>query len=229
MNTAKARICFIKKEETKTMPLDRFHYNYLYIGKKRCDLTLLNENVFPLVMDALNPLLAHTDIKKCRVTVNQYAGNKSVNFGKQKWDKISLQPVFQNYNNHAENGNFHFLFLKAEFPSIKSAYKQQESVDIYLSVENDLFIGRARSDGDCGLFLSLREDIYGNAGEELVAQTLNDIYKIFDEAKVLFHKRKWWGGSKTESALHEVAAYRAVHNLYSANYSQWAEINMRSS
>ncbi len=207
------------------MAVDALHYNYLFVGKKCCDLTLLNDKVFLLIMDEVNPLLNYTNRKKCRISVCQYANQKEVKCGRPKWTKESLLPICQNINLYAGNDSFYFNFLSAEFPSIKSAYKQKNTVDIYLYLENDLCWGKVKSEGDCGLFISLREDIFEAAGEMLVMQVLENIYQIFDSAKVFFCKRSWWSNSsKEESALQDVAAWRIVDKLYKSNYGNWFEI-----
>jgi hypothetical protein len=57
------------------------------------------------------------------------------------------------------------MHITAEFPSIDAAYKRGDSVEVYLDIENDSPYGRRKSDGECGLFLSLREDVFMAAGE----------------------------------------------------------------
>ncbi len=211
------------------MSLGALHYNYLFIGKKFCDLTVLNDNVFPLIVDAVSPLLAYTNIKKCRISTCQSVNQKEIKLGRRRWDNESLLPICQNYKQYPENESFHFGYLTAEFPSIESAYKQKETVDIYLHLENDLVWGKVKSDGDCGLFISLREDIFEAASETLVIQVLKNLYEIFDNAKVLFYKRSWWSNSgNEESALQDVAAWRAIELLYAKNYSKWTEIDLKT-
>jgi hypothetical protein len=68
------------------MALDIMHYNYLFAGSKRCDLTLLNAAVYPKIMDAVAPVLRHTDIKKGKVSIIQYANRKQVKAGRLRWD-----------------------------------------------------------------------------------------------------------------------------------------------
>ncbi|MEC0090796.1 hypothetical protein [Paenibacillus macquariensis] len=213
----------------KELSLGSLHYNYLFIGKKFCDLTVLNDNVLPLIVDAVSPLLAYTNIKKCRISTYQNVNQKEIKLGRPRWDNESLLPICQNYKQYPENESFHFHCLSAEFPSIKSAYKLNETVDIYLYFENDLFWGKVKSDGDCGLFISLREDIFEAASETLVIQVLKILYEIFDNAKVLFYKRRWWSNSKNEeSALQDVAAWRAIGLLTAENYNKWTEIDLEN-
>lgn len=210
------------------MALETQHNNYLFVGKKHCDFTLLNKDVFPLIMDAVNPLLSFTNIKKCRITAHQIANTKTVKFGRPRWSKEGLMPIIQNYEQYTEEDDFHFLHLVAEFPSVVSAYNRKETVDIYIYLENDLFWGKAKSDGDCGLFLSLRNDIYENTGENLVMQVLKQLSKLFDEVKILTCQRTWWSKSKNEeSALQDVCAWRVHNKQYSKNYSNWKEITFK--
>ena len=211
------------------MSLGSIHYNYLFIGKKHIDLTLLNDSIFPQIIEAINPLLAFTNVKKCKIAADQYVNQSKIKLGRPRWDMESLMPICQNYKQYPDSGSFHFGFLSAEFPSIESAYKRQDTVDIYLYIENDLFWGKLKSDGDCGLFLSLREDIFELAGEALIRQVLQNIYKIFDSGKVLFHKRVWWSKSKKEeSALQDVMPFRAVDKLYKSNYEKWSELDCKT-
>lgn len=203
------------------------HYNYLFIGKKYCDLTLLNEKVFPLIMNALTPLLAHTDTKKCRILPNQYVNHKEIKLGRLPWNKEKLSEICSNYKQYQNNGSFNFGFLSAEFPSIKVAYKNNKTVDIYLYFENDLFWGKVKSDGDCGLFISLREDIFQAAGDITITQVIKNIHEIFDDAYVLFSKRSWWNNSRyEESALQDVAAWRAIDKLYAKYYESWTKLDL---
>lgn len=203
------------------------HYNYLFIGKKYCDLTLLNEKVFPLIMNAITPLLDHTDIKKCRILPNQYVNNKEIKLGGLPWNKEKLSEICSNYKQYQNNGSFNFGFLSAEFPSIEVAYKNNKTADIYLYFENDLFWGKVKSDGDCGLFISLREDIFQAAGETKVMQVIKNIHEIFDNAYVLFSKRSWWSDTENEeSALQDVAAWRAIDKLYAKYYESWIKLDL---
>jgi hypothetical protein len=76
------------------MALNIMHYNYLFVGNKRCDLTLLNAAVYPEIMDAVAPVLRHTNIKKGRISTIQYANRKPVKAGWLRWDLDSpgVQP-----------------------------------------------------------------------------------------------------------------------------------------
>ncbi len=206
------------------MSLSRLHYNYLFIGKKYCDLTVLNDNVFPILMDAVNPLLAYTNIKKGRIACDQWVNCEEIKLGRPRWSKESLLPICQNFRQYPDNDTFRFGSITAEFPSIDSAYKRKETVDIYFYFENDLIHHKVKAGGDCGFFISLREDIFEAAGEALVMQVLKNIYSLFDSAKVLFHKRTWWSNSKNESALHDVAPWRAIDEDLSSRYRNWVEI-----
>lgn len=141
-------------------------------------------------MEILNPLLSYTNIKNAKISAIQIGNRKYLKFGRPRWETDSLKPILESHHSFKEN--FSFTCLQAEFPSIVSAYKKDETVDIYLSAENDDCWGKIVSDGTCGLFLSLREDIYEKAGEALVTDVLCKIRALFDEVKVLFRKRTWW-------------------------------------
>lgn len=211
------------------MSLGALHYNYLFVGKKYCELTLLNDDVFLLIMDAISPLLTYTNIKKGRILSEQHVNQSKIKLGKPRWEKEAILQICKNYKQYLDNDSFHFGFLTAEFPSIESAYKQKETVDIYLHVENDLYWGKIKSDGDCGLFISLREDIFQAAGETLVMQVLRNIYEIFDEAKILFYKRSWWSNSENEeSAMQDVAPWRFIDKLCTKKYSKWSELDLNT-
>jgi len=205
------------------MSLERIHYNYLIIGKKYVDLTLFDNQIFSQLLDIVHPLSAFTDIKKCKVSTLQYADKKKVKLGRLRWNNESFALLNQNVQQYRDNDSFHFLCTIAEFPSVDSAYKRQETVDIYLMIENDMPFGRVKSGGDCGIFLSLREDIYENAGDVFVSQTMQQLCNLFDNHKVLFQKRKWWT-NHGESGLQDVAAYRAVDKLTSGLYENWTEL-----
>ena len=209
------------------MSLDALYYNYIFVGKKYCDLTLLNDSVFPLILNAVSPVLAYTNIKKCRVSSEQYVNQRKIKLGRMHWNKKTLLPICQNYKKYPGNNSFHFGFLKAEFPSIEAAYKKKETVDIYLQIENDLPLGRVNSDGDCGVLVSLREDIIEADSGALVIQALKYLYEIFNNVKALFCKRSWWSASKDEErAMRDVAAYRAIDKLSAQHYSDWIEIDL---
>lgn len=209
------------------MSLGSKHYNYLFIGKKYCDLTLLNDKVFPLIMDEVNPLLSYTNRKKCRVYVLQYDNEKVVKCGRPRWTKESILPICRNVNHSADKSKFSFIFIDAEFPSIESAYNKGNTVDIFLRVENSFEFGDMVPQYDCGLFLSLREDIFEAAGEALVKRVLENIFRIFDSAKVLFHKRSWWShATNEESGLQDVRASFATNEMYSYKYANWVEMDL---
>lgn len=217
------------------------HYNYLFIGEKHCELTLLNEQMFLQIVEILRPLLAYIDTKKCKIGTYQHLNGQQVKFGRLRWASESLVLFFESHKNIKDNDKLYSNFFTAEFPSIDAAYKRAESVEIYIHIENDSFYGRAKSDGDCGLFLSIREDIYDRAGEMVVKQTIRELYMLFDKCKVLFHKRTWWCydnvekiGNATvsvqakneEGALQDVAPYRAIDKLYSKYYKYWTEYTL---
>jgi len=207
------------------MSLEQIHYNYLIIGKKHGDLTLFDNQIFSQLLDIMDPLLVFTDTKKCKVSALQYANRKKVKLGRLRWNNESFALLNQNVQQYHDNDSFYFLHTIAEFPSIDSAYKQHKTVDIYLKVENDSFQGRVKSDGDCGIFLSLRNDVFEKAGDALMAQTIQQLCKLFDSYKVLFQKRKWWA-THGESGLQDVAAYRAADKLTAGLYANWAELTI---
>jgi hypothetical protein len=215
------------------------HYNYLFMGNKRCDLTLLNAAVYPKIMDTVAPVLRRTDVKKGKISIIQYANRKQVKAGRPRWDRGSLSPVLQNCEQYDDS--FHFTHITAEFPSIAAAYKRGDSVEVYLDVENDSPYGRRKSVGGCGLFLSLREDVFTTVGETVVTDVLRSLYSLFDEMKLLFRKRRWWayaedvvvdGGvihaplKNEESALQDISAARYRDKLYAKNYTNWVEMGM---
>jgi hypothetical protein len=128
------------------------HYNYLFVGNKRCDLTLLNAAVYPEIMDVVAPVLRYTNIRKGKISTIQYANRKQVKAGRLRWDLGSLSPVLQHCEEYDDS--FRFIHITAEFPSIDAAYKRGDSVEVYLDVENDSPYGRRKSEGACCLFLS---------------------------------------------------------------------------
>lgn len=212
------------------MSLTRMHYNYMIVGKKHSDLTLLHDKVFPLIFKKTEPILEHTNIKKCRVSALQNGG--SIKLGRLKWSLESLIPVCENYKNYEK---FYFTTLYAEFPSIDVSYKNNESTEVYIQAENDSFWGNIKSEGDCGIFISIREDIYDKIGKEKAESVIKDLQSLFDEYKTIYHKRTWWyshsikeqfDNESEEQALQDVAPYRYTDKLTSKLYKNWKEIKL---
>ena len=212
------------------------HFNWLFVGKRHCALTLLNEAVFPVLLGELSPLLA-TDVGKAKVSVRQSPAWR----GRVRWSVESLTPALTAHRLAPDPARFGFFGVTAEFPSLAVAWKRQESVQAYVSVENDGFHGRVASDGQCGLFVSLREDVHAAVGEAVATQALRRIAGLFDEVRVLFRRRPWWvyadveklpgatigvGPGDDETALQDVAAWRATDKLYSKYYTHWTPLEL---
>lgn len=206
------------------------HYNYLLIGKKHIPMTILNETIFFEIKKMLLPILEKTNIAKVRINVIQYADKKQ---GRLSWKDEKLLPVINEYKN--ESGDFSFSHLSAEFPSIDSAYKNGTTSEVFIVFENDKYLGKINSEGECGFFLSLREDIFESLGKDKVLETVKSISSLFDECKILYHKRTWWysfdikeqlDNESEEEALQDVSPYRALDNLTKKLYSNWVEIKL---
>jgi hypothetical protein len=222
------------------MSLESQHFCYLFIGKKAGDLTLLNELAFLQIVEIMRPLLALTDIRKGKINVSQYAERKRVKFARLRWTDEGFASVCQSVRlGHGEE-SFRYNRFSVEFPSLDSAYKRQETPEITLKIENDTIYGRVISEGDCGLFLSMREDVYEKAGQELMQRVLREIRALFDECRLLFRKRPWWmyessqknmgstvsvSAKDEEGALQDVMPCRAIDKLYMKKYVNWTELD----
>lgn len=210
--------------------IDNIHYNYIIIGIDDKPYTLLNEENVKYIYEAFLPLVAFTDIKKARISTVQYAResgspNKSrVKIGKRKWILSDLEYIFSRYKTYPPD-DFNSLYLSTQFPSVESAYKKKTTSEILLNIENDGCWGKMHSEGECGLLLSIREDIFDKMGEELVMDFLRKITSLLKESIVIFKKRGFFGGNNVESMM-DASASRYRDPLYKKKYKDWEVLDL---
>ncbi len=210
--------------------INNVHYNYIIIGKCKAEYTLLNENLIGFIYSAFSPLSAYTDIKKARISTIQYAKKEGDKYstktktGRIKWDLSALQNLCTSYKNYL-SGNFNFLNLKAEFPSITSMYEKGTTSEIIFEIENDGCYGRNFAEGECGIVLSIRDDIYEKAGEIIVEEFLRQIVSLLQECTVIFKKRGFFTDGKSGSMM-DVNASRYTDPLYKSVYQDWEKLSL---
>lgn len=158
-----------------------FHYNFIILGKSKCDYTLLNSETFQAIIRLTDPILVDCDLQNSKVSALQLIRNnpddpyfKNAKNGRLRWSVKSLLPVLERHR-LLPPGDICLSCLDAEFPRIALAGRRGMSCEVFLRIFNDDPQGRARSDGDCGLLLSLREDIWLRLGEETVSRFLLEI------------------------------------------------------
>ena len=217
---------FCNKEEE--MP-KQFHYNFIVLGKMDCPYTLLNEAIFPTIMHLAEPVVGGFS-KDGKVTAVQLVREdpgdshfKNAKNGRLRWSEKSLRPVLEKQHQYPP-GDVLFISLAAEFPSIAVADKQGRSCEAYLRIGNDEPHGRPRSDGDCGLLLSLREDIWRGSGADAARQFLGGICRLVREAKVLFRKRPFLAKADIGyNSLQDIIFSHFRNPALNPLYSGWKE------
>lgn len=208
------------------------HYNYIIIGNNDKPYTLLNEENLKFIYQAFSSLAAYTDIRKAKISTIQYARDPEkidrksrVKIGRVKWIESDLAALFSKYKAYPQD-DFNSLYLSVEFPSVESAYKKQTTSEIMLNIENDNCWGKMISNGECGLLLSVREDIFDKMGEKIVLEFLKNITSLLNEYTIIFKKRRFFDVDNTESMM-DASASRYRDPLYKKKYRDWEILDIR--
>ena len=151
---------------------------------------------------------------------------KNARNSRLRWSEKSLRPVLEKQRRYPP-GDVLFISLAAEFPSIAVAHKQGRSCEAYLRLGNDEPHGRSQSDGDCGLLLSLREDIWRGLGEDATRLFLDGICGLMREAKILFQKRPFLAKADIGyNSLQDIIFPLFRNPNSNPLYSGWEEIDL---
>lgn len=200
------------------------HYCYLISGKSDDKFTLLNEENIKKIYHAFEPISKFIEVKKAKISAIQIAiGIKGyVKIGRPKWNLDDLEKICTNYKSYPDN-DFSFTTFDVEFPSVVSAYKNGTTTQLKLDINNDMFYGKDYGSKNCGIVLSVREDIFEQTGEAVIHEFLKQICAMLEDSIVLFIKRDFFGKGVS---MMDASSWRYQDKMYNKEYKDWQQIEL---
>ncbi len=142
---------------------------------------MASKDKFLKFAELIQPIVDLSEPKKNRVHTEMYLRDSETNkatklkLGTLKWNDTSFTKIFDTIDSY--NGEqISMLPIKAEFPSIISAYKASDCPKLLIDFIN------------CGASVSIREDIFEKLGKEHVERIIKDIATLFTDTEILYRK-----------------------------------------